>query len=86
MTQQCTKREAKRPDLSVLCGIIYVDSAVDAKELARLVVELLQVFSVPVEIWSEEQVGPQVDTVSFGGERGRQHMLKKLRSCQRCVI
>lgn len=43
---------------------IYIDSAVDAEELAGLFIELFQVFSVPVEIWCDEQVRPQVYTVS----------------------
>lgn len=45
-------------------GVTHVDSAVDAEELTRLFVELLQVFSVPVEVRSDEQVGPQVYAVS----------------------
>lgn len=45
---------------------IYVDSAVDAEELAGLIIELFQVFSVPVEIWCDEEVRPQVYTVSIG--------------------
>lgn len=43
----------------------YVHSAVDAEELAGLVVQLFQVLSVPVEIRCEEQVRPQVYTVSI---------------------
>lgn len=45
----------------------YIDSAVDAEELARLIIEFFQVFSVPVEIRCEEQVRPQVYTVSVRG-------------------
>lgn len=54
-------------DLSRGGGVSYVDPAVDAEELAGLVVDLLQVFSVPVEIRREEEVGPQVNTVSARG-------------------
>lgn len=53
--------------VTVVCrsrSLVYVHSAVDAEELACLLVELFQVLSVPVEIWGEEQVRPQVDTVS----------------------
>lgn len=45
-------------------SLIYVHSAVDAEELAGLIIELFQVFTVPVEIWGQEQVRPQVYTVS----------------------
>lgn len=44
---------------------IYIDSAVDAEELAGLIIELFQVFSVPIEIWCDEEVRPQVYTVSI---------------------
>ncbi len=47
---------------------MYIDSAVDAEELAGFIIEFFQVFSVPVEIWCEEQVRPQVYTVSVRGE------------------
>lgn len=45
-------------------SLIYVHSAVDAQELAGLIIEPFQIFTVPVEIWGQEQVGPQVYTVS----------------------
>lgn len=48
-------------------SFIYIHSAVDAEELAGLIVQLFQIFSVPVEIWCDEQVGPQVYTVSVRG-------------------
>lgn len=56
-----------------LCRVIvwssftYIHSAVDAEELAGLIIEFFQIFSVPVEIWCEEQVRPQVYTVSVKG-------------------
>lgn len=45
-------------------SVTYVHSAVDAEKLAGLIIELFQMFTVPVEIWGEEQVRPQVYTVS----------------------
>lgn len=42
----------------------YIDPAVDAEELAGLVIEFFQVFTVPVKIRCDEKVRPQVDTVS----------------------
>ena len=47
----------------------YIDSAVDAEELAGLIVKFFQVFSVPVEIRCDEQVRSQVYTVSVRGGR-----------------
>ena len=44
--------------------MIYVYSAVNTEELAGLFIELFQMFTVPVEIWREEQVRPEVYTVS----------------------
>lgn len=49
----------------------YIDPAVDAEELAGLVVEFFQIFSVPVEIRSEEQVRPQVYTVPVRTGHGK---------------
>lgn len=46
------------------CCLTYINSAVDAEELAGLVVQLFQIFPVPVEIWCHEEVRPQVYTVS----------------------
>lgn len=51
----------------VRSSFTYVHSAVDAEELARLVVQLFQIFPVPVEIGSDEQIRPQVDAVSVKG-------------------
>lgn len=45
-------------------GLVYIDSAGDAEKLAGLIIEPFQIFTVPVEIWGEEQVRPQVYTVS----------------------
>lgn len=51
----------------VWSGEIYIHSAVDAEELASLIIEFFQIFSIPVEIWCEEQVRPQVYTMSVKG-------------------
>lgn len=65
---------------SFVTAFIYVDSAVDAEELAGLIVEFFQVFSVPVEIWCEEQVRPQVYTVSVRGGCTKGSILKQSQS------
>ena len=52
----------------VMCGgdqwANYLDATVDAEELTGLVIQLLQLLSVPVEVRSHEQVRTQVYTVS----------------------
>lgn len=48
----------------------HLDPAVDAEELAGLVVDLLQVLSVPVKVGREQEVGAQVDAMSGDGNGG----------------
>lgn len=48
----------------------HIHSAVDAEELAGLIVQLFQIFPVPVEVWRHEQVRPQVYTVSVKKKKG----------------
>lgn len=52
-------------------GESHLDPAIDAEELASLIVELLQILSIPVEVGGDEQVRAEVDpmTVRQNGER-----------------
>lgn len=45
----------------------YIDPAVDAEKLAGLLIQLFKFFSVPVEVRCDEQIRPQIYTVSGTG-------------------